>query len=100
MTPRLLVVGSDAGGMSAAAQARRRRDREQLEIVVFDRGRYSSWSACGLPYYVGDLVHDADALIARTPEEFRASGIDMQLEHEVLAIDLDARDVARPRPRR
>lgn len=88
---RLLVVGADAGGMSAAAQARRRRDREQLEIVAFDRGNYTSWSACGLPYYVGDLVHDADALIARTPQEFRASGIDVQLEHEVVAIDAHAR---------
>ena len=76
--------------MSAAAQARRRRERDQLEIVVFDRGRYTSWSACGLPYYVGDLVHDADDLIARTPEEFRASGIDVQLEHEVVAIDVAA----------
>jgi NADPH-dependent 2,4-dienoyl-CoA reductase/sulfur reductase-like enzyme len=87
---RLLVVGSDAGGMSAAAKARRRRDREELEIVVFDRGRYTSWSACGLPYYVGDLVHDADDLIARTPQEFRESGIGVQLEHEVLAIDREA----------
>ena len=61
MTSRLLVIGSDAAGMSAAATARRRRDREQLEIVVFDRGRYTSWAACGLPYYVGDLVHDVVA---------------------------------------
>jgi NADPH-dependent 2,4-dienoyl-CoA reductase/sulfur reductase-like enzyme len=89
-TERLLVVGSDAGGMSAAAQARRRRDREQLEIVVFDRGRYTSWSACGLPYYVGDVVHDANELIARTPEEFRGSGVDVRLAHEVVAIDRDA----------
>jgi NADPH-dependent 2,4-dienoyl-CoA reductase/sulfur reductase-like enzyme len=88
---RLLVVGADGGGMSAAAQARRRRDREQLEIVAFDRGQYTSWSACGLPYYVGDLVHDADDLIARTPQEFAASGIDVQLGHEVLAIDTAAR---------
>lgn len=88
---RLLVIGSDAAGMSAAAQARRRRSREQLEIVAFDRGHYTSWSACGLPYFVGDLIHDADALIARTPEEFRESGIDVHLEHEVVAIDTQAR---------
>ena len=98
--PRLLVIGSDAGGMSAAAQARRRRERDQLEIVVFDRGRYTSWSACGLPYYVGDLIHDADELIARTPEEFRASDIDVQLEHEVVAIDVGGPLAARARPRR
>ncbi|HEY5011960.1 MAG TPA: FAD-dependent oxidoreductase [Acidimicrobiia bacterium] len=90
-TERLLVVGGDAAGMSAAAQARRRRDRDELEIVAFDRGHYTSWSACGLPYYVGDLVHDADDLIARTPEEFRASGIDVELATEVVAIDTDAR---------
>jgi NADPH-dependent 2,4-dienoyl-CoA reductase/sulfur reductase-like enzyme len=89
-TQRLLVIGADAGGMSAAAQARRRRDPDQLEIVVFDRGQYTSWSACGLPYYVGDLVHDADDLIARTPQEFRAGAIDVQLQHEVVAIDVSA----------
>jgi NADPH-dependent 2,4-dienoyl-CoA reductase/sulfur reductase-like enzyme len=88
---RLLVVGADAGGMSAAAQARRRRDRSELEIVAFDRGHYTSWSACGLPYLVGDLVHDPDDLIARTPEQFRASGIEVALEHDVLAIDVAAR---------
>ena len=86
-----MVIGSDAGGMSAAAQARRRRDRDQLEIVAFDRGRYTSWSACGIPYFVGGLVDNADSLIARTPAEFRASGIDVALEHEVLGIDTSRR---------
>jgi NADPH-dependent 2,4-dienoyl-CoA reductase/sulfur reductase-like enzyme len=90
---RLLIIGSDAAGMSAAAQARRRRARDELEIVVFDRGPYTSWSACGLPYYVGGLIHDADQLIARTPEEFLASDIDVQLEHEVVGIDAGARRV-------
>ena len=88
---RLLVIGADAGGMSAAAKARRRRDRDELEIVAFDRGRYTSSAACGLPYYVSDLVPDVNDLIARTPEEFAASGIAVELEHEVLAIDADAR---------
>jgi NADPH-dependent 2,4-dienoyl-CoA reductase/sulfur reductase-like enzyme len=90
-TERMVVIGADAGGMSAAAQARRRRDRTQLEIVVFDRGHYTSWSACGLPYLVGDLVHDPEDLIARTPEQFRASGIEVELGSDVVAIDVSAR---------
>ena len=53
MRERLLVVGGDAAGMSAASQARRRRDPEDLEIVAFERGRYTSYSACGIPYLVG-----------------------------------------------
>lgn len=40
---RLLVIGGDAAGMSAASQARRRRP--ELEIVVFESGPHTSFSA-------------------------------------------------------
>src|SRR4051794_27945363 len=93
MPERLLVVGGDAGGMSAASQARRRRPADQLEIVAFERSQYTSTAACGIPYLVGGEVDDPDDLIARTPDEHRALGIDMHTEHSVLAIDLDARQV-------
>ena len=46
---RMVVVGGDAAGMSAASQARKRRKPEELEIVAFERGRHTSYSACGLP---------------------------------------------------
>jgi NADPH-dependent 2,4-dienoyl-CoA reductase/sulfur reductase-like enzyme len=55
---RLVVVGGDAAGMSAASQARRRRDAGGLEIVVFERGNFASYSACGIPYLVGGVVPD------------------------------------------
>ncbi len=48
---RMVVVGGDAAGMSAAAQARRLRGPEELEIVAVERGRFSSYSACGIPYW-------------------------------------------------
>jgi len=64
VTRRLVVVGGDAGGMSAAAQARRRASADELEIVAFERGGYTSYSACGIPYFVGGAVNDIDALIA------------------------------------
>jgi NADPH-dependent 2,4-dienoyl-CoA reductase/sulfur reductase-like enzyme len=77
--------------MTAAAQARRRRDSDELHIVCFERGRFTSYSACGIPYLVGDVVHDADELVARSPEEHRRAGIDVRTEHEVVALDLDGR---------
>jgi NADPH-dependent 2,4-dienoyl-CoA reductase/sulfur reductase-like enzyme len=40
---RLVVIGGDAAGMSAASQARRRR--ADLEIVVFERGPHTSYAA-------------------------------------------------------
>src|SRR3954470_17486221 len=86
---RLAIVGGDAAGMSAASAARR-RDRD-LEIVAFERGPYTSYSACGIPYYVGGLVADADRLISRSPDEHRARGIDVRIRCEVVAVDLGAR---------
>src|SRR5262245_57098959 len=90
---RMVVVGGDAAGMSAATQARRRRPPEELEIVAFERGRHASYSACGLPYYAGDIVKDWRDLVARTPEEFAGQGIEVRTRHEVDAIDLEARRV-------
>jgi NADPH-dependent 2,4-dienoyl-CoA reductase/sulfur reductase-like enzyme len=39
---RLIIVGGDAAGMSAASQARRRRP--DLEIVVFESTPFTSYS--------------------------------------------------------
>jgi NADPH-dependent 2,4-dienoyl-CoA reductase/sulfur reductase-like enzyme len=94
MAERLVVVGGDAAGMSAASQARRRRARDELEIVAFERGNFTSYSACGIPYFVGGLVHEVDDLIARSPETFqRTFDIDVRLRHEVVEIDLERRAV-------
>lgn len=94
MTERLVVVGGDAAGMSAAAQARRRRPPEELEIVAFERGEHTSYAACGIPYYVGDLIPSAEQLVARSPEEHRRRGLDVRTRHEVTAVDAGRRTVA------
>lgn len=94
MRERLVVVGGDAAGMSAASQARRRRSHDDLEIVAFERGNFTSYSACGIPYYIGGVVDDAARLIVRNPETFRDTyQIDARVRHEVVGIDLDRRIV-------
>lgn len=88
---KLVVIGGDAAGMSAAARAS--RGAEPPETVVFERGEYTSYAACGLPYHVSGLITDPQALVARTPEEHRASGIDVRMRQEVLSIDPEERSV-------
>ncbi|HEU4347129.1 MAG TPA: FAD-dependent oxidoreductase [Actinoplanes sp.] len=89
---KLVVIGGDAAGMSAASQARKRRG-DDLTVVVFERGHYSSYSACGIPYWIGGSVKDRDALVARSPEAHRRAGLDVRTRHEVVGIDLDRREV-------
>ncbi|MFD7289664.1 FAD-dependent oxidoreductase [Streptomyces sp. NPDC059863] len=85
---RMVVIGGDAAGMSAASQARRMKGPEELEIVAFERGHFTSYSACGIPYWVGGDVSGPDDLIARTPEEHRARAIDLRMRTEAMEIDV------------
>ncbi|MFF2012768.1 FAD-dependent oxidoreductase [Streptomyces sp. NPDC058195] len=90
---RLVVIGGDAAGMSAASQARRLKGPDELDIVAFERGGFTSYSACGIPYWVGGDVAGPGELIARTPEEHRARSIDLRMRTEVTAIDVAGRRV-------
>lgn len=94
MSERLVVVGGDAAGMSAASQARRLRGPDELEIVAFERGSATSYSACGIPYWLAGMFEDRETLVARDPEEFRRrQDIDARIHHEVIGIDTAARTV-------
>jgi NADPH-dependent 2,4-dienoyl-CoA reductase/sulfur reductase-like enzyme len=83
---KLVVIGGDAAGMSAASKVR--REHPEREIVVFERGPHTSYAACGMPYYIAGRIESASKLVARAPEVFREKQrIDVRTRHEVLEID-------------
>jgi NADPH-dependent 2,4-dienoyl-CoA reductase/sulfur reductase-like enzyme len=91
MAERLVVIGGDAGGMGAATQAR--RGRPDLEIIALEKGRWTSYSACGIPYVVGGDVA-FDDLVVRSPTEHAAlSNIEVRTQHEVMGIDVAGRSI-------
>ena len=65
---KVVIVGGVAVGASAAARIRRLD--ESAEITVFERSGYISYANCGLPYYIGDVITDAEELTLQTPESF------------------------------
>jgi len=92
---RIVIVGADAAGMSAAHQALRtaaNRGRE-LAITVLDKGRHTSYSACGIPYWMAGDVESGASLVARTAEQHRAAGIDLRLGTAATGVDLAGRRV-------
>lgn len=89
MTERLVVIGGDAGGMSAASTAARRNS--DLEVIVVERGVRTSYAACGIPYVVGGELDDLERLVVRSPEQFREKqGFDVRIRHEATGIDVAA----------
>ncbi|MFB6110006.1 MAG: FAD-dependent oxidoreductase [Halodesulfurarchaeum sp.] len=92
MTEPFVVIGGDAAGMSAASKAR--REDPDREIVVFEKGEWVSYGACGLPYYVKGEIGSLSELVSVTPSSFREErDVDLRTEHEVTAIDTDDRIV-------
>lgn len=89
---KIVIVGGVAGGMSAAARARRLA--EDAEIVVVEKDDYVSFANCGLPYHVADEIpHRADLLV-QTPQSLRAAlALDVRTGTEAIAIDRAARTV-------
>src|SRR3954469_23064444 len=90
---RLVVIGGDAAGMSAASQARKRRGPDELQIVAFERGRATSYYACGIPYWISGAVEREEQLITRSPEQHRRNHIDVRNRTEVAETALAARPV-------
>ena len=89
---RLIVVGGVAAGLSAASEARRRN--REMEIRVYEKGPDISYSNCGLPYFVGGQVKDADSLRIHSPAFFHSErDIDVLVNHEVVEIAAGRRRV-------
>ena len=89
---RIVIVGGVAGGMSAAARARRLD--EHAEIVVLEQGAYVSFANCGLPYHLSGEIARRDDLLLHTPESLAESlNLDVRTGHRVTGIDKSARKV-------
>lgn len=85
---RILIIGAVAAGTSAGAKAR--RNNEEAEIVIYEKDTFISYSGCGMPYYIGGVVENAEKLTPRDPAFFLDRyNIDVLTGHEVLSINPD-----------
>ena len=89
---KYIIIGGVAGGATAAARIR--RNTENAEIIVFEKGAYISYANCGLPYYIGGVIEERDRLFVQTPEAFgKRFNIDVRTRSEVIAINREQKSV-------
>ncbi len=82
---RIVVIGGDAAGMSAASKIK--REQPAYDVTVLERTGEVSYGACGLPYYVSGVNPVEDKLRVRKPAAFVEAGIDLRLYHEAVRVD-------------
>ncbi|BCB04160.1 FAD-dependent oxidoreductase [Bacillus sp. KH172YL63] len=93
MKKKIVIVGGVAGGATAAA--RLRRLSEEDEIVLVEKGEYISFANCGLPYYIGEVITNRDALLVQTVEGMsRKFNLDIRNLSEVVEINRDRNTVS------
>jgi NADPH-dependent 2,4-dienoyl-CoA reductase/sulfur reductase-like enzyme len=93
MMMKILIIGGDAAGMSAAMQMV--RNSSGHEITVLEKGGVYSYGQCGLPYVISGKIESTDELIARTPSTFKEKyGIDARVFHEVQKVDVENKMVS------
>ncbi|CAB4595364.1 MAG: CoA-disulfide reductase [Actinobacteria bacterium] len=89
---RVVIVGGVAGGMSAAT--RMRRLDADSEIIVLEKSGHVSYANCGLPYFVGGVIEEEDALLLQTPASLHARfKLDVRVATEVINVDPLAKTV-------
>jgi len=90
---KYIIIGAVAGGASTAA--RLRRNDEHAEIVIFEKGEYISYANCGLPYYIGNVITNRNALFVITAASFnKRFNIDVRTLTEVTAINRSTKTVS------
>jgi NADPH-dependent 2,4-dienoyl-CoA reductase/sulfur reductase-like enzyme len=87
----IVIIGGVASGAKAAAKVKRLLTHASVKIYTDDT--HVSYSSCGLPYYIQGNFSDYTALLVRSPEEFKSSGIDVFLNSKVKKIIPDKKKI-------
>ncbi len=91
MVLKIIIIGGEAAGMSAAAKARRMH--KDADIIVYESSEIISFGACGLPYYVANEFDDPSFMAEFTPEYFIQKGIEVKTGHRIIAVDVETKSL-------
>ena len=88
---KVVIIGGGAGGISTASNIRKLD--EEIEITVFTRDRYVSYSPCAIPYVISNTIPSFEDIVMRSPEDYAKKNIEINLETEVTAVDKDKKEI-------
>ena len=89
---KILIVGGVAGGATVAARLRRLSEKNQ--IIMVEKGEHISFANCGLPYYIGDVIKQEEALLVQSVEGMKGRfNVEARTYNEAISIDIENKKV-------
>lgn len=89
---KVVVIGCTHAGTSAVKAII--NEDPTAEVKVFERNDNVSFLSCGIALYIGGVVKDAQSLFYSSPKELAELGADVNMEHNVTDIDVEAKRVS------
>jgi len=91
MSEKVVIIGGGAAGPKTAAKLR--RARADMIIDLYTQEDIISYSACGLPYFLENIIQSPETLILRTPEDFQKQNVNIHIKHRCLKVNSDNNNV-------
>jgi NADPH-dependent 2,4-dienoyl-CoA reductase/sulfur reductase-like enzyme len=88
---KVVVVGINHAGTSAIRTMITQNPK--LEVVAYDKNTNISFLGCGIALTVGGVVEKLESLFYSNSEELVSMGATIKMEHQVIKVDTDAKEV-------
>ncbi len=88
---RIVIIGGGTAGSETAW--RLRKQNKEIEIIILEKGEYTQYSPCSLPYFISHKIKKADDILLFNPEFYKYNKIDLRLNSTVIDINSQKKEI-------